>query len=365
MANTTDLLRIPIPDENKPNWAQAFKTFSNGVDAFLYGTVEDRNLLSLFGGGTVSFTTDTLSWSSAIFIISPYTGNRQNIAAGSIQLNDGEVAFVQITRNAQSTVALTLQKASVLSSLRLDSVFEICRRIGSSVFFRNGKVIGDGDSGLLLSGSSLDAPGITFAAPVSTGTTNTQGVATTFVRSDHIHRTLINFQLNGETFSTRPQLNFIGFDVVDNPGNDRCDVSLPDSISPKTISDTFTSGVSLTENTLVRSENAAGISKLQKAQANTLTNAVCIGITTNTIVGIDGSVSVIFAGHVDVADAAFTSLPAVTDVGKKVFLSETAGKLTLTAPTTIGSVVLKIGILTRGGTGNCRVCVQIGEMIQV
>lgn len=66
-------------------------------------------------------------------------------------------------------------------------------------------------------------------------------------------------------------------------------------------------------------------------------------------------------GEVAVPNTQWDSTPATGDVGKVVYLSPlTAGKLTLTAPDTIGLKVLKVGILTVGGSGACKIAVQIG-----
>jgi len=58
------------------------------------------------------------------------------------------------------------------------------------------------------------------------------------------------------------------------------------------------------------------------------------------------------------ADAIWDAVPATTDVGKPAYLSENVGKLTLTAPSTIGSVVQVVGVISAGGTGNVAVLVQ-------
>jgi hypothetical protein len=44
-----------------------------------------------------------------------------------------------------------------------------------------------------------------------------------------------------------------------------------------------------------------------------------------------------------------------------VYVSENVGKLTLTAPVSSGSNVLKMGIVTQGGAGAVKISIQIGE----
>jgi hypothetical protein len=70
------------------------------------------------------------------------------------------------------------------------------------------------------------------AAPVAaTGTTNTIGTANTVSRADHVHRLEMTVQDEGSLVASRPRLNFIGSNVsaVDNPGQDRVDVTIATS----------------------------------------------------------------------------------------------------------------------------------------
>lgn len=50
-----------------------------------------------------------------------------------------------------------------------------------------------------------------------------------------------------------------------------------------------------------------------------------------------------------------------TDLGKDVYLSTTAGRLTLTPPTANGDTVIRVGIVSAGGTGASKIVVMIGE----
>jgi hypothetical protein len=105
----------------------------------------------------------------------------------------------------------------------------------------------------------------------------------------------------------------------------------------------------------------SGSARAVEADANgagTLPNVVGIApaAIADTATGI-----VQLAGEVDVPDARWDAVPAVTDVGKPVYLSENVGKVTLTAPLGSGSTVLKIGLVSRGGAGAVRMVIQIGE----
>ena len=113
---------------------------------------------------------------------------------------------------------------------------------------------------------------------------------------------------------------------------------------------------------LVAMENTGGVPQAFRADANGATNRKnAIGVAVRAAL-ISTNLVVVVAGEVSTPDAAWTGgVPAVGDVGSKAFLSETAGLWTLTAPVTAGSRVLRVGIITRGGTGAVKVDVQIGE----
>jgi len=127
---------------------------------------------------------------------------------------------------------------------------------------------------------------------------------------------------------------------------------------------TATAGEAISANNVVAIQNSGGNPRLFKADANgasPLFNAV--GIATAAISsGNSGTYQAV--GEISVADAVWDALPAVGDVGSLVFVSETAGNLTLTAPTTSGSYVQPIGTVTRGGTGAVKVELRIGESVE-
>jgi hypothetical protein len=80
------------------------------------------------------------------------------------------------------------------------------------------------------------------AVPVSTGTVNTLGVATTLARSDHIHRTLVGWQDEGTLIAQRPTVNFVGgsVTVTDDAGNDRTIVTIADPVAQITVQENGT-----------------------------------------------------------------------------------------------------------------------------
>lgn len=82
-------------------------------------------------------------------------------------------------------------------------------------------------------------------------------------------------------------------------------------------------------------------------------------------VGSGASLTVYLSGERSVADAEFDAVPATTNVGQPVYMSATAGNMTLTAPTASGSVLQKIGIVSRGGSGAVKVVIQVHDRIEL
>jgi hypothetical protein len=102
-----------------------------------------------------------------------------------------------------------------------------------------------------------------------------------------------------------------------------------------------TAGESVSAGDLVYTHSSGA---MMKADASAIGTAFVTGAAMSTvsasattnIASLDGSLCIM----------AFASAPSASDYGKRVYLSETAGKATLTPPTTGGSVVYQIGILS-------------------
>ena len=127
----------------------------------------------------------------------------------------------------------------------------------------------------------------------------------------------------------------------------------------------FTSGAAISTGALVALQNVAGAPRLFHADANgaaPLNTAYLVATSSAGAAGI--SVTVAANGdQVDVPDAVWDAVPAVTDVGSPVYLSETAGNWTLTAPSTSGSTVQSVGYVSRGGAGAVRVLIVVGAPV--
>jgi hypothetical protein len=131
--------------------------------------------------------------------------------------------------------------------------------------------------------------------------------------------------------------------------------------SNESISLIFTAGANLVAGDAVAIINDGGIPKIVKADANG-PNYLVLGICLENISsGSSGKVCV--SGKAFIPNSNWDSLPAVSDVGTDVYLSTTAGRLTITSPSGSGEYSLKIGILVSGGTNNCNILLQIGNAV--
>jgi len=108
--------------------------------------------------------------------------------------------------------------------------------------------------------------------------------------------------------------------------------------------------------------NDGGVPRVQPSDSNDVARQGPVGFAVAAAAAQGDAVLVRIAGEAAVPAARFDAAPAASDVGKRVFLSVTPGKVTLTAPTANGDVVQRVGILTNG-SGNPKILVQVGESI--
>lgn len=141
----TERMQWPYPSENQDPWYESFRSLMQGQDASGYASREDRHVV-LFGGGTMTFTASSglLTWANPISILAAISGFKWYVAAGSINLNDGQVAYVDLSRYPTTNTSLAIAAAAQVPST--DSAMVLCVRIGDKVFFRNGRSINDGSS---------------------------------------------------------------------------------------------------------------------------------------------------------------------------------------------------------------------------
>lgn len=140
-------LRWSFPNENMDPWYDAFAAFVDAVDASVYATREDRSVV-LMSTATVSFNIagvgGVLTWNAPIELLSPIAGFVESVSAGSVTLNDGDVLYMQVVRSPTSNQTLSFSVARSVPNT--DDTLLVAIRRGSTVYWRDGKVINDGDS---------------------------------------------------------------------------------------------------------------------------------------------------------------------------------------------------------------------------
>lgn len=161
----------PYPAADQRPWFDIFERMIALVDQSAYARLEDDSFL-LMGGGTVEWNVSTqlLEWSSAISLVAVQTGGVLQIAAGSIALTSGQIFYVSVPRGTTGTVALTAYAANKLPVS--DDVVMIAVRYGDQVFFRNGRMLDDGESGTIYINSSTIGSISAFARQQITVVTN-------------------------------------------------------------------------------------------------------------------------------------------------------------------------------------------------
>lgn len=149
----TPRMTWPYPSADQRPWFDIFERMIQLVDQSAYARIEDSSFM-LMGGGTVSWdaTTQLLEWSATIELITVQTGAKLQIAAGSITLTEGQIFYVTVPRGTGGTVALTPYKGNVMPVS--DDVVMVAIRRGDQVFFRNGRMLDDGESGTIYINSS-------------------------------------------------------------------------------------------------------------------------------------------------------------------------------------------------------------------
>jgi hypothetical protein len=146
---TTPRMTIPYPTENQDPFYDAFLGMLNALDASLYASREDRHLVFM-NGGTFSFAVNpttgvgTLTWTQPINIIGAVTGFLWSVPAGSRDIDNGAIAYVDLARAAVVATSLSMNVAMQVPATNASLLFGIHK--GSIFYFRNGRCIHDGES---------------------------------------------------------------------------------------------------------------------------------------------------------------------------------------------------------------------------
>lgn len=129
--------------------------------------------------------------------------------------------------------------------------------------------------------------------------------------------------------------------------------------SPLTVAGT--AGESLSVGELIAYDDSGGAPRIYKAEADGYGDKSFVTGVAMMTVTAGQTINVAILGELSIPDSEWDIVPSTTDVGKLVYLSTNAGNWALTAPATSGSYVQKCGIISRGGAGNVKVVLQIGD----
>ena len=142
----TPRLSWPYPALNSSSWYSAYEDQINAQDASAFAAREDRNL-KITRGGTFSYTAGSgvLVWDEAIEIPDPITGFLVSIDAGSVTLTNGDFVYFTIPRRPLAAASASLTVSTTIPNTNDDTVL-LCFRKDDRVYFREGRVLLDGDS---------------------------------------------------------------------------------------------------------------------------------------------------------------------------------------------------------------------------
>lgn len=154
MALESPRMAWAYPAEGTDPWFDAFETLIGAQDASAYAAREDRNILVL-GGGTVAWDalTGVLSWSANIELTSTISGFLVSIPAGSETIAEGRLAYLILTRAPVAPTSAALVVADNTPNTNDAVVFALRR--GSTLYFRNGRTINDGEAIEVFTASSV------------------------------------------------------------------------------------------------------------------------------------------------------------------------------------------------------------------
>jgi len=146
MSEQSPRMNWTYPGREDDPWYDGFKDLVIAVDGSGFASREDRSIVWA-GGGTISWDlgAETLTWTDTISIYSPMSGKLMQISAGTVtSWSDGEVVFLDLTRQVLVNTGKTLQKGTTVQSS--DDAMALAIRIGDRVYFRTGFSLGDGQS---------------------------------------------------------------------------------------------------------------------------------------------------------------------------------------------------------------------------
>lgn len=155
MSELTPLNQFPYPAEFEEPYFPAIKSYFLATDSADWALAENINFIWA-GGGSFSWdaTSGALTWSSAVTIRTKTTVFSATIAGppapgGTVTLQDGECAYFQVPRLQVSNqnISLLIGPITLIPGVRLHDIRLFATRIGTTVYFADGKSLKDGESG--------------------------------------------------------------------------------------------------------------------------------------------------------------------------------------------------------------------------
>jgi hypothetical protein len=155
MTELTPQNKYPIPSEYEEPYFATAKSYFLATDLADWALAENDNTI-WSGGGSFSWnaTTGELIWSSAVELRTKTTVWRAIVSGppapgGVVILQDGEASFFRHPRlqTSNQVVSLSVGPVTQLPGVRLHDTTMFATRVGTTVFFADGKSLKDGESG--------------------------------------------------------------------------------------------------------------------------------------------------------------------------------------------------------------------------
>ena len=160
MPDLTPQNEFPIPTEFEEPYYPTIKSYFLATDMADWALAENDNFV-WSGGGSTSWIAGNLTWATRIEIRTKTTVWKTIIQGppapgGFVSLQDGECAYFQHPRLlvADQVVNLTVGPITQIPGARLHDITLFATRVGTTVFFADGKSLKDGESGEIFGGGT-------------------------------------------------------------------------------------------------------------------------------------------------------------------------------------------------------------------
>ena len=111
MAETTDRMGVPYPSENQNPYYSTFESMANELDQLNFAWFNHINTI-VAGGGTISWSSGTLSFTADIDIVSPTHGVKQTIPLAESGISVQSGAFLYVTLSLGPTTVSEMTDAN-------------------------------------------------------------------------------------------------------------------------------------------------------------------------------------------------------------------------------------------------------------